>query len=197
MSSEINKEKFLTALNNNNFEKANKLVFHNDIDIFNNFGLYLNEAKNSDNEDFITTYLNLFLKDSVLHLEKYSCLKELEDYISFYQNKKNYNIIEKILKNNYNFNIDNMGTLCLNSGFIFIFIESNDIKGFELTLKYMIEEDLVIDIIGNILKRNQTFLPYIFEKHEYLIQESLEINPKLKNNPLFQKYLIQYKFKNF
>ncbi len=98
MSSEINKEKFLTALNNNDFEKAKKLVFHDDIDIFNNFGLYLNEAENSDNEDFITTYLSLFLKDSILYIEKYSCLKELENFVSDCQNKKNYNIIEKNIK---------------------------------------------------------------------------------------------------
>ncbi len=105
--------------------------------------------------------------------------------------------MKKILKNNYDFNTDNTGTLYLNSGLIYIFTDANDFKGFDLTIKYMIEGEVVIDVVWVLLRRNHKFLTYIFEKHEYLIQESLEINPELKDNPTFKKYLNQHKLNNF
>ena len=192
-----NKEKFLNSLENNDFKKAEKLVFHKDIDIFNNFALYLSEAENSDNEDFITTYLNLFLNPSTLEIPD-NCLNDLHDYIYAWQKEKNYIIIEKILNNNYIIIEKKSGSIySLNKCIIYDFSYANDINGFELSLKYIQKKELINDIVDFLLKNNHIFLTYLFDKHEHLIHNSLKEKPELKENNIFQRYSNQHKISKF
>ncbi len=190
-----NKEKFLESLENNNLKKSKKLVFHKDIDVFNNFAIYLSEAENSNNIKFITNFLQLFMENNLLILT-YNSLEDFNDYLTAWQNEKKYDIVQEILKKNYTYMIRESEFL-LNKGILYYFATNDDIKGFEIAIKYIENKEELIDILDFLLKYNHNILTYIYKKHEYLIKSALNKYPEIKNNEVFKTYINQNKINNF
>mgnify|MGYP001106026560 CR=1 FL=1 len=189
------KEKFLNALEQDDIKKANKYVFEKEIDIFNNFSLYLSEAENSNNIKFITNFLQLFMENNLLILT-YNSLEDFNDYLTAWQNEKKYDIVQEILKKNYTYMIRESEFL-LNKGILYYFATNDDIKGFEIAIKYIENKEELIDILDFLLKYNHNILTYIYKKHKYLIKSSLNKYPEIKNNEVFKTYINQNKINNF
>tara|TARA_B100000073_G_scaffold347784_1_gene363346 strand:- start:1827 stop:2417 length:591 start_codon:yes stop_codon:yes gene_type:complete len=189
------KEKFLNALEQDDIKKANKYVFEKEIDIFNNFSLYLSEAENSNNIKFITNFLQLFMENNLLILT-YNSLEDFNDYLTAWQNEKKYDIVQEILKKNYTYMIRESEFL-LNKGILYYFATNDDIKGFEIAIKYIENKEELIDILDFLLKYNHNILTYIYKKHEYLIKSALNKYPEIKNNEVFKTYINQNKINNF
>ena len=189
------KEKFLNALEEDDIKKANKYVFEKEIDIFNNFSLYLSEAENSNNIKFITNFLQLFMENNLLILT-YNSLEDFNDYLTAWQNEKKYDIVQEILKKNYTYMIRESEFL-LNKGILYYFATNDDIKGFEIAIKYIENKEELIDILDFLLKYNHNILTYIYKKHEYLIKSALNKYPEIKNNEVFKTYINQNKINNF
>ena len=189
------KEKFLNALEQDDIKKANKYVFEKEIDIFNNFSLYLSEAENSNNIKFITNFLQLFMENNLLILT-YNSLEDFNDYLTAWQNEKKYDIVQEILKKNYTYMVRESEFL-LNKGILYYFATNDDIKGFEIAIKYIENKEELIDILDFLLKYNHNILTYIYKKHEYLIKSALNKYPEIKNNEVFKTYINQNKINNF
>lgn len=191
------KEKFLKALENNDFNNIKKYGVDSEIDIVENFSFYLEESKKSENENFLLNFLSLFLESdsSNLIIDSFS-LEHLNNHLSFLQKEKKYNILEKILEKNYIIAILNLH-FPLNKGLICYFTDINDYFGFELALKHTKQEGIFIEVIYYVLKENHKFLIYLFKKHENLINLSLEKKPEINNHNLFKVYLKQKNIDKF
>lgn len=85
----------------------------------------------------------------------------------------------------------------LNKGILYYFATNNDIKGFEIAIKYIENKEELIDILDFLLKYNHNILTYIYKKHEYLIKSALNKYPEIKNNEVFKTYINQNKINNF
>jgi len=190
-------KKIIEAIEKNNTKYINNFLNKHKEYIINAFDDYLFYSENSDNINFISNFLNLFVVDNILSLNMRQ-LEHFNDFLNIMIKEKNYSILNSILKQEYLIALNGAEkNISINRSIIFDFILNNDKEGLKIGINNTKNIQYIADIATFCIDRNPSLIGFILENFKWIKAFKQSQEDRVINHPEYIKYKISKKVINF
>ena len=193
----LQKKKFEKAIEENNFKYMKRYFNNREEEVINDFDYYLFLAENSDNENFISNFLNLFVVDNKLYLSLKN-LEELRDFLDIMQKEKNYNIINNIIKQNYKLPVESLEEqIFINQFIVFNYIKLNNKKALKNSIELIEDIEAISNILPYALKHNKETVFFLLENFKWNKTFKESQTEEVLNHPYYIQSIMKEKIEKF